>query len=75
MMLANLGRLLIWIGGGLLLLGLLLLLFSRLPWAGRLPGDIVVKRENFTLFVPLGTMLLLSLVLTVVLNLIIRLRR
>ncbi len=75
MMWANLGRLLIWIGGALLLLGLLLLLLSRLPWAGRLPGDIVVRREGFTLFVPLGTMVLLSLLLTVVLNLIIRLRR
>jgi hypothetical protein len=37
-----------------------------------LPGDIVVRRENFTLFAPIGTMIVVSLVLTVLLNLIAR---
>lgn len=74
-MFTSFGRLLLWIGGGLFLLGLLLVLLGKSPWAGRLPGDIVVRRDNFTLYAPLGTMLLVSLVLTVVLNVIIRLRR
>ena len=74
-MFTSLGRLLILFGVGLFVLGLLLLLLGKLPWAGRLPGDIVVKHDNFTLYAPLGTMLLLSIVLTVAFNLVIRLRR
>jgi hypothetical protein len=38
----------------------------------RLPGDIVIRRDNFTFYMPLGLMLLLSVLLTVVLNLIAR---
>jgi hypothetical protein len=74
-MFTTLGRLLILVGVGLFLLGLLLLLLGRLPWAGRLPGDIIVKRGNIALYVPFGTMLLVSIVLSVVFNLVIRLRR
>jgi hypothetical protein len=55
-----------------LVIGGLLLLAGRLPWLGRLPGDIRIERENIKVFFPLGTMLLLSLVLTIVLNLIAR---
>ena len=43
--------------------------------AGRLPGDIVVQREGFTLYVPIVTMLLVSVVLTVLLNVVFRLFR
>jgi hypothetical protein len=74
-MLEYFGRMLIWVGGGLLALGLLLMLIGKIPGLGRLPGDIVVRKENFTLYIPLGTMILLSIVLTLVLNLISRLRR
>lgn len=64
-----------WTGGGLFLVGLLIFLLSKAPWVGRLPGNLTVERDNFTLYVPLGTMILLSVVLTLILNLIIRLRR
>ncbi len=71
---SDLGRTLMIAGGGLFLLGLLLFLGSR--WGlGSLPGDVVVRRENFTLFFPLGTMILLSILLTIVLNLVGRLFR
>jgi hypothetical protein len=56
-------------------LGLLLVLIGRIPGLGRLPGDIVIKRENLTIFIPLGTMILVSVVLTLLLNLIARWRR
>lgn len=69
----ELGRGLIAIGLSIALLGVLLLFSDRLP-LGRLPGDIVVRRENFTCAVPLATMLLLSIVLTVILNLLARWR-
>jgi hypothetical protein len=71
----GIGRWLMWLGGGLFLMGLLIYLLGKLPWAGRLPGDIVVRRENLTIYAPLGTMIFVSVVLTLILNLIIRLRR
>jgi len=73
--LEGLGRTLIWIGGGLLALGLLFVLIGKIPGLGRLPGDIVIRRENVTIFIPLGTMILVSVVLTLLLNLIARLKR
>ena len=74
-MLGGMGRWLMWLGVGLFLVGLLIYLLGKLPWAGRLPGDLVVRRGDFIVYAPLGTMIVLSLVLTLVLNLIIRLRR
>jgi hypothetical protein len=71
-MFADVGRMLMLIGGGILLLGALLLIVGRIPGAGRLPGDIVIQRDNFTCFAPLGTMIILSILLTLILNLAIR---
>jgi hypothetical protein len=74
-MLSELGRWLIILGAGLLVLGLLLTFVGRIPGLGRLPGDIVIQRENFSFYMPLGTMIVVSLVLTVLINLIGRLFR
>ena len=63
-------RLLIVGGIGLVVIGLLVqLAIQFLPGLGRLPGDIVIQRDNFTLYIPLGTMLVLSIVLSLLLNL------
>jgi hypothetical protein len=51
--------------------GVLLLVVGRLG-IDRVPGDIVYRRPNLTVYVPLGTMLLVSIVLTIVLNLLFR---
>lgn len=59
-----LGRLLVVLGIGLLVAGLLLSFGGRIPWLGRLPGDLVVERPGFRLYLPLGTSVLLSLLLT-----------
>ena len=72
---AFLGRLLLLAGILLAGVGLLLMLAPRLPYLGRLPGDIVWARGNFRVYVPLTTCLLLSLLLTLVLRLIDHLRR
>jgi hypothetical protein len=61
---ADLGRLLITLGGVLLILGVLLSLGGRIPWLGRLPGDIVIERENFRFYFPLATSIILSIVLS-----------
>ncbi len=71
----DLGRLLMMLGGGIFVLGLVLLLAGRIPGLGQLPGDIRIQRDNFTFFAPLGTMLVISVVLTIVINLIARLWR
>lgn len=68
----ELGRLLLIFGLVLAAAGLLLMFADRIPFLGRLPGDILIRRKNFTFYFPLATMILLSILLTVVLNLISR---
>ena len=63
------GRVLMIAGALLFVVGLLLSLAPRVPWLGRLPGDIVYRRGSFTFFFPLVTSILLSLLLTLVLSL------
>lgn len=71
----EIGRLLMIAGAGIFLVGLVIVLGGRLAWIGNLPGDIVIKRDNFTLFAPIGSMILLSVLLTIVLNVVGRLFR
>jgi hypothetical protein len=61
---AELGKVLIVLGGVLLLIGLLLTAGAKLPWVGRLPGDIYVQRDNFSFYFPLATCLLVSALLS-----------
>jgi hypothetical protein len=57
-------------GGVLLVLGLGAELVSRFVPGGRLPGDFVIRRGNFTLFLPIATSVILSVLLTVVFRLL-----
>ena len=66
---SDLARLLIIAGSILLLLGLILWLGPKIPWLGKLPGDITYQRGNFTLYFPLGTCILISVILTLLLYL------
>ena len=50
-----------------------LILGPRIPWLGRIPGDLVIRREGFTLFFPLASMIIVSVLLTIVINLFFRL--
>ena len=68
----DIGRLLLYAGLGIAVLGGLVLLLGRVVDLGTLPGDIVYEGENTRVYVPIATMLLLSLVLTVLVNLILR---
>ena len=61
---AELGKTLILLGGVLVVVGVLLTLGGKLPWLGRLPGDFVIQRDNFTFYFPLATSILLSVVLS-----------
>jgi hypothetical protein len=66
----ELGRALIVLGVVIVLVGVALMLVGRVPWLGRLPGDIHVERENWSFHFPLVTSLLVSVVLTLVFYLI-----
>jgi hypothetical protein len=70
----GIGKILMLIGGVLLIAGLILHYSEKLGWFGRLPGDIVVERENFRLYVPITTSILLSILLTIILYLVNRFR-
>lgn len=63
----ELGKMLMVVGGVLLVIGLLVTLGAKLPWLGRLPGDIYVQRDNFSFYFPLATCLLLSALLSLIL--------
>jgi hypothetical protein len=65
----GMGKLLIGIGLLLVLAGAIILLLGKFPGFRSLPGDIVLKRENFTFYFPLGTSILISIVLTLLLYL------
>jgi hypothetical protein len=69
-MLSELGRFLILTGVVLVLVGVVLVLAPKIPWLGKLPGDIVWRRGNFTFYFPLGTSILLSVLLTLLLYLL-----
>ena len=65
----SLGRLLLLFGVVLVVLGGLLFLAGKVPFLGRLPGDLVIERKNFTFYFPLATSILLSILLTFLLSL------
>lgn len=60
----SLGKILIIVGLALAAVGGLLLLSGKLPWLGRLPGDLIVQRKNFTFYFPLATSIIISVILT-----------
>ncbi|MFO8099652.1 MAG: DUF2905 domain-containing protein [Salinibacter sp.] len=71
----SIGRLLLYLGGGLVVLGGVLVVLGRVVDLGSLPGDFSYEGENVRFYVPVGTMLVVSIVLTVLLNVVLRLFR
>jgi hypothetical protein len=49
-------------------IGLILMIAPKFPWLGRLPGDILIRKKNFTFYFPLATSIILSIILTVLIN-------
>ena len=66
----DLGKTLILFGVLLTIVGGAIVLLGKVPGIGRLPGDIVIQRDNFSCFFPLATSILLSIVLTILLNIV-----
>ena len=69
---SSFGKMLIGLGAFLLIMGLVLLLFNKVAGIGRLPGDFYFNKGNFTFYFPLATSIILSILLTIILNLVIR---
>ncbi len=60
------GKMLMFLGAIIFLLGLLLALAGKIPYLGQLPGDIVIRKKNFTFYFPLTTIILLNLILILI---------
>ena len=72
----QLGKMLLGFGVLLVILGIVLIAVGnvpgKVPWLGRLPGDIYIEHGNWTFYFPLGTSILISLVLSLILFLLAR---
>jgi hypothetical protein len=68
----ELARLLILFGLVCVVLGVLFLVGPKIPGAGKLPGDILIRREETTIYIPLATSLIVSIVLTLLINFLVR---
>lgn len=72
----ELGRVLVFVGLAIAFTGALIWLGSRFfPWLGNLPGDIRIEGENYKIYIPLTTMLLISIVGSILLNIVLRIWR
>ena len=60
----HIGKMLLLIGIIVAAIGGLLIIAGRISWFGRLPGDILIQKKNFTFYFPLATSILISIVLT-----------
>jgi hypothetical protein len=66
----DVGRALVVLGIVLVVLGVLIVVAGRVPWIGRLPGDIHVRRDGWSFYFPLTTSILVSLLISIVLYLV-----
>lgn len=68
----EIGRSILFFGIILVLLGLILTIGPKIPFLGKLPGDIFIKRDNFSFYFPLVTSVVISIILTIIVNLFTR---
>ena len=64
----SIGKFLIILGVVIILIGIVVLYANRIPYIGRLPGDIYIKRDNFVFYFPLTTCILISVILYIILK-------
>lgn len=58
------GKMLIVMGIVLIILGIIITVGPKIPWIGRLPGDIIIKKEHFSFYFPITSCIIISIVLT-----------
>ena len=64
---STLGKTLIILGAVLVIAGIILVIFHRIPFLGKLPGDIYIKRERFTFYFPLASSIIISILISILL--------
>lgn len=69
---SQIGKWMIFFGAFLIAVGFLLQIAGKIPWVGRLPGDILIRKGNVTFYFPLATGILISIILSVLLSLFLR---
>jgi hypothetical protein len=67
---AEIGKILLIVGGVIVILGLILILSQHIPFLGKLPGDISIKKDGVSFYFPIVTFLILSVLLTILVNVI-----
>jgi hypothetical protein len=65
---SSIGKILILVGGVFVLAGLVLTFSDKIPLIGKLPGDIMIRKKDMTIYLPIATSIILSVVLTILLN-------
>lgn len=66
----GIGKVLLIVGGIIVIIGLLLIFSHHIPFLGKLPGDIFIKRDGFSFYFPIVTLLLLSVLITIIVNVV-----
>jgi hypothetical protein len=61
------GKILIILGVVIIIMGVLFLFGDKIPFLGKLPGDIIIKKENYTIYIPIATSILISIILSLIL--------
>jgi uncharacterized membrane protein YkgB len=67
--LGALGKMLILLGVLIIVIGVLLLVGEKIPWIGKLPGDIIIRKEKFSFYFPITTCIIISIILTLLFTL------
>ena len=70
--LGSIAKLIIFVGALIMAIGILFLFFDKIPWLGKLPGDIYIQRKNFSLYLPITTCIVISVFLSIILYFIFR---
>jgi len=65
------GKILLIVGGVIIVLGLLLVFGQHIPLLGKLPGDILIKKDGFTFYFPVVTLLIVGILLTIIASVIV----
>lgn len=66
----GLGKILLIVGGIIVILGLVLVFSQHIPFVGKLPGDIFIKKNGFSFYFPIVTMLIISILITIIVNVV-----
>jgi uncharacterized membrane protein YkgB len=61
---SGLGKMLILLGVFIIVIGILFVIGEKIPWLGKLPGDIIIKKERFSFYFPITTSIIISVLLT-----------